>query len=828
MRSSYRCLVSLFALAAPVAVGCGSDSSPIETPVVNAPTDDCPSGKCDSPNGSNTFQHKWAVDMKKVSSLYGTTSKYFFGVTAAEAGLPAGLPGGETVIWDQMARRNSDHSLHVEHTADPTVPEQVHVILEDGTRVDPKGYLNIIPMLKDTDPLKQTHIRKYMRNGDVIMYFHPEYTGMKSQMDRRASHVAMHYDYKDTAANREYVHHVDNPNGYGPRYNHSPDRHMPFHVFRFQPNPQRAFASATTDAIVETVEGVDFSGAQRDKVLQIANSADLNTLDAAVGLDRRAANNIINARQASGSIASLSALGKIPYIGPEALARLRNYAVANGAGASGFKISEGLASKYSLAARNWAFITNDLSPFADFFTLTLQQQSDLPAFANDAIKNTQMPVLYCSGLAYANLNLALNYPLNETGLGAELWPLFQQTKYKNSDFSTEITANVLQDTAKLRSINELVFRPYAATDILNAWVEISLGHFPMPVIKGILSSPGFAQQVVGAYRNLEWSDSQAGTEKASQSQFPPATIENVQRWVSAYGLTQADTAAFLSADPALKEKFDAIGIPVTGLTPMDALQAVERELLDNRFVPPRIWMDEADQADSNMVYVGTVLNCELLSDLNGTEDACSLGGGGSDSFAEGAAETSTYAHYGISNGGQRTHRRFDATPGPETFGVGTKVTVAATAPGTSDIMFLLHLPEHWAGEPTVDMSVIDYDRYCTERNPSKTCAPAKGVVLDILPTEQRAINAEEFAVDLIGHGCEIEDAANVRCNVATRQADGSYVMASELVPRTSRGLWTVTMVDRGVETTGSPLDRCAFCATGGAQFNLWRLLVRND
>ena len=105
--------------------------------------------------------------------------------------------------------------------------------------IDPPGYVNIIPMLPDTDPADQTHIKEWLRDGDVLVYIHPEDTSPKDQMERRSSHVAMHYEYTKQDGT-EIVHHIDNPNSYGPRYNHPANRHMPFHVYRFQPKETRA------------------------------------------------------------------------------------------------------------------------------------------------------------------------------------------------------------------------------------------------------------------------------------------------------------------------------------------------------------------------------------------------------------------------------------------------------------------------------------------------------------------------------------------------------------------------------------------------------------
>ena len=218
----------------------------------------------------HSFRGKWAVDMKKVDEHYGTSSKYFLGMSAEEAGLPnPALPP----VWDQTAKRLPDGSRPQEDGS------EVAVIDRDGNKLDPEGYVNIVPMLKDTDPTEQEHIKKFLKNGDVIVYVHPEDTGSRGAMERRASHVAMHYTYT-TPDGRELVHHIDNPNSYGPAYNHRPNRHMPFHVYRFKPKASDALGTSAPSGPAESAEGVEFSSNQRDKVLELVNSGDVSTKDA--------------------------------------------------------------------------------------------------------------------------------------------------------------------------------------------------------------------------------------------------------------------------------------------------------------------------------------------------------------------------------------------------------------------------------------------------------------------------------------------------------------------------------------------------------------------
>jgi DNA uptake protein ComE-like DNA-binding protein len=764
-------------------------------------------------------RNRWAVDMKKVDELYGRSSSYFLGITSAESALPPGLPGGDQVIWDQTFRKEADGSAHVETGTDYAVIDR------DGKRIDPVGYVNLVPMLKDTDPAQQVHIKEMLRDGDVLVYFHPEYVGNpKDMMERRSSHVAMHYEHV-TASGVELVHHIDNPNSYGPRYNHPPNRHMPFHVFRFQPRTDKAFTAGSASGSVE-VEGVAFSKNQRDGVLALVNEASVEKLDQELALDARAAEAIVSRREATGPFANLDDVASLPYVGPSALAKLRDSVGGDGAEDS-FTISNETAQAYGHAARNWAFITNDLSPFADFFTLNLQTKEDLPAFATAAIQGQQIPEVYCSGLAYTNLNLALNFPLNKGGLGA-LWPTFEGASYAFSDANESYGAAQLAVSEELRSIDRLVFEPYAATDILNEWVAVYLGNLPAPVRAQLLQTPQLQQMIVQGMSQLEWSDETA-PEKQQSASLPPATLENVKRWADAYGKGADETAAFLAADPALKEAFESLGISAEGLTPMDVVQAVEHEVIANKFVPPRIWLDEADKLDSDLIYVATVLNCELLSPLDGGEDACALGGGGVSSFKEGAADTSTYPHYKVDDKGERTHRRFDATPGPELAGPDSAVTVRASHASVGDMVFLLHVPAHHDGHPTTSLPMMEYDGLCTQSiAEGKSCAPALGIKLDVQKLGEASGPIDDVTYRFrLGDVCQFDEAdpTSMLCPVLRRGESGELEETSEAVSTKSRGLWAATMVDRGGDQAALEIRNCASCNAGGGHFNQWVLSI---
>ncbi len=765
-----------------------------------------------SQNVDNATDHsnrgKWAVDMKKVDAEYGRATTYFLGMTAEEAGIPGNIPGAGEVVWDLTAKRLPDGSIPEE------TGNEIAVIDRDGKKIDPLGYVNIIPMLGDTDPAEQEHIKKFMQNGDIIVYLHPEDSGNQAAMERRASHVAMHYEHK-AADGTELVHHIDNPNSYGPRYNHRPNRHMPFNVYRFRPKKSDTAGAGASGGIAETVEGVAFTAAQRDKVLEIANTATQEQLDVDFRLRGDAAEKIVKVRDLNGDYTSLKALGLVPNVGPSALQTLRDLSGASEGGAAQ-PITDADIAAYGDVAAHYAMMTNDTSPFADFFTLNLQTLSDLPAFAEAAIHGEDLPELYCSGLAFANLNLAINYPLNKQALGDALWAKFTSSSYSFSDSGEELTAETLKDTAGLRSLNRLVFEPYGATDILNAWIDNYWYNVPLPVRQQVIQSPELQAQVVQGFSQLEWSDDQAD-EKQSSGEFSPATQENVARWAKAYGLPADKTEAYLAADAALAAKVAELGIPTGGLTPMEVLQAVEQSTVDNRFVPPQIWMDEADRDDSSLMYVGTVLNCELLVDVSGAnEDPCGLGGGGSSVFSEGASDTSTYPHFAIQNGGLITHRRFDVV-GPETFGPDSTISVRVTHGAVEDMVFLAHVPATWGGHPTENMAYTEYGEWCKAALESGGhCAAETGILLKA--DDAGSVDDATYTWRL-GDVCEFGD-GEALCPMGTIGADGRLASSGEA----SIGTWadggriTVSFLDLG-SNSAAELDNCAACPAGGGQAN---------
>jgi hypothetical protein len=783
-------------------------------------------GKCDNSVGGKT----WVVDLSKTAGPdgYGNHSKYFWGVelgtdlaalgelaqqidqmkldalaTAQFAAFGA-QKATFKIVWDQLQGvRAGWPTLFFADAAsagqgitqinaaglgktspdDPGVQYQVVVITAAGEYVAAPGNLKVIPMLKNTAPKDQKWIKQELNDGDVISYVHPEDGRMQDVMERRASHVAMHYE------EGELVHHIDNPNGYGPQYNHAPSRHMPFHAFRFQPPSDREF----------------------------------------------------------------------------------------GAAGATFTVTGAEAQKYAMAARNWGFMTNDLSPFADFFDLRLQKYADLDSFSGAALKGEEIPEVYCSGLAYTNLNLGLNRMQNQHGLGAD-FAAFQSGKWYFSDTGKEHAAAELEADSAIRPLEQLAFPPYTTLDMLNVWADQQFSNIPerltdvfspqvldaaqvppeqraAPLRKmftmAVIEKPEFSQQIVGAFRQLEWSD-----EGDSGNDMPVATVENAAMWAKAWVETakvegMGDAAAAMAKDAflgdpdnrlttsngsklqimaALKVEHGVIsGAELDAAkTPMDVLELLANKWIKNRFVPPRIWIDEAERKGGNMAYVGTVTNCELLSPNDGsTADACSGGGAGSDHFAEGGADTHTYAHYATPDGQERTHRRIDASPGPETFGHGTIVTVQFTG-NVEDTLFALHVPEHFdisTYNPTIPRDVVDpgsadttpvpqdqlsllqYDRYCNAQHAQGlACAPRVGIALQpkkvMVQQSGHVLTAElKFALMDV---CEIVDDATLKCDLV--DLDNPTQIYRGNVSRAARGFFTATMLDLGQHSAKSDCE----------------------
>ncbi len=814
---------------------------------------------------------QWVVDLAKVNAPwdrggYGRSTQVFFGLGPQEYGLckQGEAPeqcAAKPILWDQTFRfgpqvREGSVEFRKPYANDKSNPV---VKLADGRVTGPKGKgLNIIPLLKNTDPTAQVHLRKWMKNGDVVTFFHPEYNSMRQLMDRRVSHVAMHYDYKSPHTGREYVHHFDNPNNYGPRYNYPPSRNMPFHVFRYQPK----------------------------------------------GMDVK------------------------------------------------------MAAAYAHAARNWAFMDDDLSPFADFFDLQSQTTRDLQTkFVTPLLRGESIARVYCSGLAWTNLNLGVNHPLKPGMVTQDYTRAETGETFKASDCADPASEKCVLTPAKLGDVEaaslqgrgKLVFSPYTTTDLATAWLDNTWGELPPEKRAEIAKKPETQQQIAQGLNALRWSD--ADGKAALDANQQPVSVsvssaENLKAWADGYGATldyakamkegnrevaAAIVRSFIESHqlklkdgrvasmtelikmhngsrPADADPDKWITVDVLTMTPSQILRALEMAHVDNRFVPPRIWLDQADDvtflpggadprqdSKSDMVYVGTVINCELLSASDGSgADACAVEGegvgGGMDEFSEGGADTSTYPHYAVPNGGERTHRRFDASPGPALMGKGTKILARATTYEMSDVKFLLHTPELYgegytefvntlfANVPAdvlaaearqrglAGMSVRDYDTACTamskvaaSQNGRGSCAPKRAIVLDVAKANEvvagdaraRASGAIPDAIYSfeLGNVCRIAspDAEKMTCQVVSQKPDGSgwdFEHVQEVdVSRSTRGNFALTMVDEGrAPSTPPAIDPanpnaarderayglCNACSAQGSHFNQWTLTIRND
>jgi hypothetical protein len=810
---------------------------------------------------------QWVVDMAKVARPwdqggYGRSSQLFFGLGPAEYGLckPGEAPEScnqKPVVWDHTLRfgpQASDSGVSFRKPYPNDKPNPV-IKTVDGKFLGPKGRgLNIIPLLKNTDPTAQVHLRKWMKSGDVLTFFHPEQGG--SGTDRRVSHVAMHYDYKSPLTGKEYVHHIDNPNNYGPRYNFAPNRNMPFHVFRYQPK----------------------------------------------GMDAKK------------------------------------------------------AEAYALAARSWAFIDDDLSPFAGYFDLRSQSTRDLKdKFVTPLLAGSSMAQVYCSGLAWTNLNLGVNFPLKPGMLTRDYSRAETGEVFKAEDCRDPASEKCVLtpakygevDAASLEGRGKMIYSAYTPSDLANAWLDEIYMELPPEKRAEIAQKPETQAQIGSGFSQLNWSDSDGkagGAVDANQQPlFVPVTApENLKAWADAYAATvdfskamkagNREVAAAIvrsfieshqlkvkdrrtvtltelikihnGSQPADADPEKYVTVDVLTMNPRQILRTLEMAHVTTRFVPPRIWADQADdvtflpsgsdqrtESNSDIVYVGTVINCELLSASDGSNaDACALegAGGGMDEFSEGGADTSTYPHYAIPNGGERTHRRFDASTGPALMGKGTKFLARATTYQMSDVSFLLHTPELYAEgyndfvnnlfanipadalaaearqRGLAGMSVRDYDAACTamsrvaaSQGLRGSCAPKRAIVLEVAKANEIVANrapATGPAADVIytfdlGNVCRVAspDAEKMTCPVVTQKPDGTgwdleHVQEVE-VSRSTHGNFALTMADNGRADGSLPAvdpatpqgardqtayGLCPACNTQGAHFNQWTLTIRND
>ncbi len=547
-------------------------SACVATPTVSTgPVVRC-NGKCDGTNGA-PFEHRWAIDVAKVHAVSQyDESPRFVAATQQELSLPDNLwaancvretivgaqrsdgtfetSPGECFAWGNTMKLNYDHSAHVD---DPSHAPIINVI--DGDRqIDIPGYLNIIA-LKNAERDQQDEVRAHLRNGDILVYFHPE---DHDTTQYRMHHAAMFYDTGEgplaIALNGvPYVHHIDNPVSYGPALNAGVES-VPFHVYRFNPN-----------------------GAPN-----------------------------VGGRDATGKFQFACNDGIRGVGGP---AECQN-------GAATFTISDEMAEQYGYMARNWALMTNGHAPFASFHDLSWHDEGqraalgmslgqEIDRYAAPALAGGQIPEVYCAGLVFTNLNLAFNRPLNQAALGPDLWSTFSSGSYAFNDrymvigqgrnsARGNLTAADLEDVTNLPSLGRLVFEPTTASGIVDAWMD---GYFPFgglpaeqrQAVRGMVLA-GAAEQISQGFTELVWAATKSP--RGRERNHAVATPERVREYAAAYSQGGAALAQ---------------------------IKQLELANVENRYTPPPMYHWMANRPDSVLSYVGTVIHVDMLSPLGGND-----------------------------------------------------------------------------------------------------------------------------------------------------------------------------------------------------------------
>lgn len=759
-----RSWVWLGVLAALGGAACSSDDSDPQ----GGPGGPCV-GKCDGPT-VNEFEHRWAIDIQKMRRVSTYRDVQRFTGVPAEQLLPPGaatmgghpelepvladmrsricakdkivgadgsVRDGECFVYGNQQTRNFDHSPHVDDPANRPIINYI-----DGEdRIDPPGYLNVIALL-NAERHEQDEIRRYLRNGDVLLYIHPE---DKDTTQSQAHHAAMYYDTGSgplaiSLNGVPFVHHIDNPDSYGPTFNAGPTS-TPFHVYRFSPNGQPNTGLRNGDGRREFPCNDSIRGADGPAECQ--------------------------------------------------------------SGAATFTITNEMAAQYSYLARNWAFITNNVSPFSDFHTLTLTDVGDIDRFAGPALERIDIPNLYCAGLVYTNLNLAANRPLNATALGG-LASSFSSIQVAFNDRYLSVggqagtargpmTAADLGDTMNLPRMGQLIFEPITASGIIDDWLDRWFG--PLPSQERAIVIQLAAPQLVRGFSSLDWQ----ATKNPGDVPENVATPERIAEYAMAYG--QRDV------NPSVLEN----------------LKAQEREFVANRYVPPMIYQMVAGRDDGVLSYVGTVVHVDMLSPI-GTNSG-NTGTGMIREFFEGGPDTSQYPHFTVPNGGKHAQRIFNVLSGPMQVGLGSKVSVRVSAADINDVRGLLHPP----GTFTALQSF-----YACDRDP-ECIGNAPGIPLPFDPAQgggSAVWNDVSVTFELFkprsegGLGCTIETDGRRLCPGYDRATDAVVPGMIEL--SAAYGQWTVTVLDRGESTTGAEVRFCDACSTGGAHSNQWVLSIRND
>lgn len=745
------------------------------------------------------FNHRWAIDMAKVhSKVSGYAESPRFVAASVEQLLPnaamatklgPGICESETIVkedgsveqggcfaWGNMQTRNYDHTRHVDDALNHPI---VNIIDEQGNRIDPPGYLNIVA-LRRTERAQQAELRSTLRNGDLLVYFHPEDDDFTQY---QIHHAAMYYDTGDgplaiSVGDVPFVHHVDNPTSYGPAFNAGASS-TPFHVFRFSPNG--AAGSAGRDA---------------------------------QGLHQFACTDEI--RDASG---------------PEACQT----------GAATFTITDEAAEQYAYLARNWALIDSGHVPFEDFHTLNwhtheqLQRAgvgfgAEIDRFATPILNGNEdaTPAVYCAGLVFTNLSLGMNRPLSQRGLG-NLFPTFAGRAYsyddgymrygEGTDLPT-VSAEQLSDTMNLPRLGTYPVEPIMASDIIDGWLDGYYGGRMFRESNGTRGLPpqaraqvlaGAAQQLSGGFGSLRWD--QAVKPGSIAAANPVASENNVKLYASAYcnGCLNLPDAFFQQYSEQNRQRVIEASRDIT------KMKELEAELVQNRYVPPPLYHMAAQREDSLLTYVATVIHEDLLQCIDPA--GCGAAGPGASTFMQGGPDSSLYPHYKVPNGGRHTQRIFAVDSGPVKVGYGSWVSTRISASDIRDIQVLLHpagsfpaftgaealyscdrAPDCLAGVPGIPM------RLDPAQNGGKTAWADKSVRFDLFR-----------AVDAGGLGCVIEEDGRRTCP-SSREGERIDISAAY-------GQWTLSMIDLGTATEGAEVESCAECANGGGHSNQWVLSI---
>lgn len=831
---------------------------------------ECLGGRCDSGSDSSTFPHRWAIDQEKVREQSRYRSNQRFVAAVPTELLPEPLAAqacerevivnddgstqeGGCFLWGNMMHRNYDHSEHID---DPEEAPIVNII-DGGQMIDPPGYLNIIAQL-NADRTEQMEINQHLRNGDILVYFHPEDS---DTTQFRMHHAAMFYDTGEgplaiSLDGEPFIHHIDNPVSYGPAFN-SGVTTPPFHVFRFNPN------------------GAAGVGGRNDAGRYVFPCTD-------------------EIRDAGGPAECQ-------------------------AGEDTFTLSDDMAAQYGYISRNWALITNAHAPFASFHNMSWNDAADraslghsildeVDRYARPALERGETPEVYCAGLVYTNLNLALNRPLNQAALGPDLWNLFQANSYEFDDrYMTlgsgsnaargALTAAELEDTHSLPRVGRLAFEPITATDIIDAWLEGYFGRLPREYRAQILG--GAADRIAQGFRSLVWA---AGKIEEAESTVV-ATPERIQQYAMAYGAGDADghTISIQGGELVVVPGPD-------GQPDLPQMKELELEYIDNRYVPPPLYYVLANQPDSLISYVGTVIHVDLLSPIGDNEGH--TGSGGVAEFAEGGPDTSLYEHFFVPNGGRHVQRLFDVASGPSLVGHGSSFSTRVSAADIRDIRVVLHPSGSFApldslyacdrdagclgdvpginvpldasqndGSLVWDDVNVNFDFFAPTSDGGLGCVMVGDVagtwedviftygevdaVLDMANTATLQQLDVEIGLDADAAQNIIDarpiDDMNALSNVAQvgpaaldtlREHVSTWTGAGEeeryaLCPAfdwvtgeastTERirvdqayGQWTMTMLDLGELSDGVTVDNCAYCEEGGGHSNQWFLVLRDQ